>query len=77
MIEQIEVLKLEIAKLELQPGDVLIARLPTGSRETPQEILEVLIKVLPEGASVAVFKGDIEFIRARGTMSHNVEEESE
>lgn len=75
----IEVLRFEIAKLELQPGDILIVRLPEGSPGNPKTALEVLSlevlsKVLPKGVGVAVFKGDVEFTKARYDTLHDITE---
>ena len=58
---QLEVLQLEIAKLEVKPGELLAIRFPEG---TPVEDIEScttgLREVLPDGVKGIFFVGNIE-----------------
>ena len=56
------VLQLEIAKLELRPGDILVVRMPDGThRRRVQDTFRILEKIKPAGVAAALFVGDIEF----------------
>jgi len=57
-----EVLQLEIGKLELRSGDILVAKMLEGThRERVKWAYHLLEKIKPVGVAVALFVGDIEF----------------
>jgi hypothetical protein len=56
------VLRVEVAKLELQPGDVLLCQLPErASADEMQRIGAALRQLAPDGVRCAVVDGGAEF----------------
>jgi hypothetical protein len=60
------VLRVEVAKLELQPGDVLLCQLPErASADEMQRIGAALRQLAPDGVRCAVVDGGAEFTVVR------------
>lgn len=57
----LEVLRLEIGKLELKPGDILVARLPIDTSDLiSARIWDNLKALLPEDIKCLVMRGNVE-----------------
>lgn len=74
-----EIVKLEIAKLDLAPGDVLVMRVtkPSGEPLTAEEtdrMREYFAEILPDGVTVAVYSAlqiDFEILHAPAGEKQN------
>ncbi len=61
MTEQLEVIRVEISKLELKPNDLLAIRFPIDMLGSDIDyFIDDLKQILPENMRVIFFRGDIQ-----------------
>lgn len=62
MMDEYKVLNVEIAKLELKPGQLLVVNVPLGASSAECDILKTkLERILSDGVHCLVLRGDVKF----------------